>query len=41
MLYEAGLRNVQFDDPGMACKSIPLVAYDGARQLTTVRRLLF
>lgn len=21
MLYEAGLRNVQFDDPGMACKS--------------------
>ena len=21
MLYEAGLRNVQFDDPGLACKS--------------------
>lgn len=24
MLYEAGLRNVQFDDPGMACKWLPL-----------------
>lgn len=21
MLYKAGLRNVQFDDPGLACKS--------------------
>ena len=23
MLYAAGLRNVQFDDPGMACKPPP------------------
>jgi methionine synthase II (cobalamin-independent) len=22
MLYEAGLRNVQFDDPGLACESL-------------------
>jgi methionine synthase II (cobalamin-independent) len=25
MLYKAGLRNVQFDDPGMACKSPPSI----------------
>ena len=23
VLYEAGLRNVQFDDPGLACQSSP------------------
>lgn len=26
MLYEAGLRNVQFDDPGMACKIIDILS---------------
>jgi len=39
-LYKAGLRNVQFDDPGLACKSCQLQP-SAFRELTPSRRFLF
>lgn len=30
ILYDAGLRNVQIDDPNLACK-IPTIQYEGGR----------